>query len=507
MSEVDCGLKATGSRSNRNTSSRGILGYQSYHKTRTSLAISRLSSQFEPRWKSTKTKSTFPIPPGQTSQPSHLECFWHWNCRTRTISSSSGTFLIRDTRHLRTFDIPTVQNSITQKTHPFRYTSTSRTSLQFWYLYTPVSADHGLTHSIVYDISILSAIPSPLLSALPLEPLPTRLDPLFSIGIHDIDTLIQRQQSSFLSKDSREAADLSYGWVACTTDDVLIQKKTLYDILVMLPAHHSSRAVEKAWPTLRTAEGSELKATQRDLRRYRTLRQCLKRAAGPRSRGTSPYTAGRQSTDELADDDQYEDETDQTPLLAIENTHETYDDASSTTDEKLIEPSSWSELAYSSFMWWASAGEKRGDRDDEAAHDAALFRDFAEYSGSGSARPNSRRRSIVSAGGADTGEEGNGAKEMAVIAYFHRLTTLILGTLVEVIEGVGWREEDGDPREDGGTEREGLVVVGSEDMSRMGLDVWSEGDRNFVVDLVDFYWGRKAEIGGGRVECCGVRIY
>ena len=275
----------------------------------------------------------------------------------------------------------------------------------------------------------------------------------------------------------------------------------------MLPAHHSSRAVEKAWPTLRTAEGSELKATQRDLRRYRTLRQCLKRAAGPRSRGTSPYTAGRQSTDELADDDQYEDETDQTPLLAIENTHETYDDASSTTDEKLIEPSSWSELAYSSFMWWASAGEKRGDRDDEAAHDAALFRDFAEYSGSGSARPNSRRRSIVSAGGADTGEEGNGAKEMAVIAYFHRLTTLILGTLVEVIEGVGWREEDGDPREDGGTEREGLVVVGSEDMSRMGLDVWSEGDRNFVVDLVDFYWGRKAEIGGGRVECCGVRIY
>ena len=274
----------------------------------------------------------------------------------------------------------------------------------------------------------------------------------------------------------------------------------------MLPAHHSSRAMEKAWPTLRTAEGSEAKATQRDLRRYRTLRQCLKRAAGPRSRGTSPYNAGRQSTDGLADDDQYEDETDQTPLLAIENTHETYDDASSTTDEKLIEPPSWSALAYSSFMWWASAGEKGADGDDEVAHDAALFRDFAEYSSGGSARSNSRRRSVASAGGPRTGEDGEGVKEMAIIAYFHRLTTLILGILAEVIEGAREGEGDEGSVQEEAMQSDEVVVVGSEDMSRMGLDVWSEGDRKFVVDLVEFYWGRKAEIGGGRVECCGVRI-
>ena len=209
-------------------------------------------------------------------------------------------------------------------------------------------------------------------------------------------------------------------------------------------------------------------------------------------------------------DDDFENDTDQTPLLPIENTQETFDDASSTTDEKLIEPLSWSALAYSSFMWWASAGEKSAERDDEAVHDAALFREFNEYPGSASGRPRSRRTSVVSPGGVDGGA-GEGGKEMAIIAYFHRLTTLILGVLAEVVEAgedsdlVEGEGEEGDVE---GERRDGddVVVVGSEDMARMGLDVWSEGDRKFVAELVEFYWGRKAEIGGGRVECCGVRI-
>lgn len=82
---------------------------------------------------------------------------------------------------------------------------------------------------------------------------------------------------------------------------------------------------------------------------------------------------------------------------------------------------------------------------------------------------------------------------MSLIAYFHRLTSLILGTLAEIIDGVESTEET-------------IVVVESEDMTRMGLDVWSEGDREFVRELVSFWWGKSAEVRGGRVECCGVRI-
>ena len=104
------------------------------------------------------------------------------------------------------------------------------------------------------------------------------------------------------------------------------------------------------------------------------------------------------------------------------------------------------------------------------------------------------------------------APEMAIIAYFHRLTAAILRTLAQVVDGAdGGGEED---RDDGRQEEEAKdggvelppIYVGSEDMIRMGLDVWSEGDRRFVEELLELYWGRKADVQGGRIECCGVRI-
>ena len=352
----------------------------------------------------------------------------------------------------------------------------------------------------MYNISILSNIPSSVSELLPLDPLPIRLRPLFSVGVHDIDTLSQRNRSSRLPKDEPIPEDPGYGWIACTTDDVLGSKSSLYDVLVAIPPSYSKQAKEKVWPKLQNAQKTELKASQRDLRRYRTLKQELRRT-NTKSRGTSPYSLRRVSSDN-------EENEHQVPLLAIENTQETFDDASSTSDEKLIEPLSWSALAYSSFMWWASAGEKSADLDEEAERDAALFRDFADYASSGSARPGSRRRS--SPGPNFTPEmmtdgPSAGVPEMAIIAYFHRLTALILGTLAQVIDAgdSALEEHDGDRRSGSKSD---VVYVGSEDMARMGLDVWSEGDRRFVEELLDFYWGRKAEVQGGRIDCCGVRI-
>ena len=121
--------------------------------------------------------------------------------------------------------------------------------------------------------------------------------------------------------------------------------------------------------------------------------------------------------------------------------------------------------------------------------------------------------------------------EMSIIAYFHRLTALILGTLAGIVEAwdppTGQQEaeservsepvsepgrqeeaEAGLRREDEETAEgvEEAVLVRSDDMTRMGLDSWSEGDREFVRELVELYWGRRAEVQGTRIECCGVRI-
>lgn len=296
---------------------------------------------------------------------------------------------------------------------------------------------------------------------------------------------------------------MGYGWVACTTDDILSLKNHLFDTLVTIPPSYSKQAKKKIWPRLELDKGTEIKATQRDLRRYRTLRRELRRFPN----GHTPHASKYSSTEQTSD-------------LPFENTQETYDDASSTLDAQLAEPQSWSALAYSSFMWWASAGEKRTDLDEEADHDAALLRHFDNYRGDSPDRPRSARKSPGRSPGMEGMDTAPAGLEMAIIGYFHRLTALILKTLSDIIDASEYSDADGggNAAEDenvgqkrqegigGNSEDADAIYVSSEDMSRMGLDIWSESDRNFVRELVAFYWGRKADVRGGRVECCGVRI-
>lgn len=296
------------------------------------------------------------------------------------------------------------------------------------------------------------------------------------------------------AKETSTEDGMDYGWVACTTDDILSTKEHLFDVLVTMPARCANQAQEKVWPRIEKRRGVEIKATQRDLRRYHILRRDLRRYAG-HHRARSPGSSG-------GDDDE------QGLILSIENRQETFDEASSTIDEKLIEPQSWSALAYSSFMWWASAGEQRADLDEEAEHDAALLRDSSYRSDTSPNRPRSSRSTPGMAGA----EDAPAGLEMAVITYFHRLTALVFRTLADIIEasdadGHGDGDEDEDEQHVSDDQaHEEAVFVASEDMARMGLDLWSDGDRGFVEELVGLYWGRKAEVQGARVECCGVRI-
>lgn len=373
---------------------------------------------------------------------------------------------------------------------------------------------------------MLSNIPASISELLPLEPLPIRLQPLFSVGVHDIPTLHHGSRTSVKPTNDEPTQDLGYGWVACTTDDVLAMKESLYDYLVTIPPPYTAQAIEKVWPKIESPRGTEVRATQRDLRRYRTLRTGLRRYThSDKADDNSPSFPAPTSphpnhSNELNDSNSAHDSdppTDPTHtallLPSFPNTQETFDDASSTLDAKLIEPQSWSALAYSSFMWWASAGEKRADIDAETDHDAALLGPAPHAPSPGRPRSSGHRRSSST-----LGIEGGVGLELAVVAYFHRLTGRVFGVLAECVQAVVEEEEedpvaggagtDGTAGEDERVEGrgEGKVVVGSEDMVRMGLDVWSEGDRRFVQEMVGFYWGREAEVGGKGVECCGVRI-
>ena len=372
--------------------------------------------------------------------------------------------------------------------------------------------------STVYNISVLSGIPASIVDLLHLEPHPPPQNPLISVGVHDMSVLAIGSRTS--NGCSSEASDPGYGWIACTTDDILAHKPHLYDVDVTLPGPHSARASEKTWPRLFTNRDFEMKATQRDYRRYRTLRRDLHQYPGA-SRAPTPYSSAVADPEASA--------SASSPKL---NQQETFDDASSTIDEKLLEPQSWSALAYSSFMWWASAGERRTDLDEESDHDSALLRDFSgRYAEStehdGSAMGVSPQRSWSANGMTKSpggGVEERMGKEMALIAYFHRFTSLIFRVLAEVVHAGADSNAVGDLGDDRqepersrttewyGAEDEGLlqekddVYISGEDLTRMGLDVWSESDRRFVEELVALYWGRRAVVEGGRLECCGVRI-
>lgn len=188
--------------------------------------------------------------------------------------------------------------------------------------------------------------------------------------------------------------------------------------------------------------------------------------------------------------------TDHISLLP-DNAQECFDDASSTSDEKLVEQSSWPALAYSSFMWWASAGEKRADLQEEDERDASLLADLADGNHTTPLRPRSRSGTSMNPYLSQIA-----APEMALIAYFHRLTSLILSTLADLVDF------DDESSEDNCAEgqEEAAIFVSSEDMDRMGLDVWSEADKTFVKEVMELYFGRSAEVQAGRVECCGIRI-
>lgn len=167
----------------------------------------------------------------------------------------------------------------------------------------------------------------------------------------------------------------------------------------------------------------------------------------------------------------------------------------------ILEPLSWSALAYSGFMWWASAGEQRLHSEEESEADNALL------SGLSMSTSRINTPTLASQSLASLKTEGEAQRETAIIAYFHRLTTQILTTLSDIADAT----DSDDEREDGDhllndEESEAAMYVTSADMVRMGLDIWSPNDHRFIEDMAMEYFGRRAQVEGESIDICGIRI-
>ena len=366
----------------------------------------------------------------------------------------------------------------------------------------------------VYNISILSNIPFSVADTLPPSSLTPRLRPLFTIGVHDIPFLADDFEA--FKRRQEGAADLDdesgTGWVACTTDSILAMKDTLWDMLITMPPELSNSSTVKTWPTVEYPRGTTVKATQRDFRRFNALRNGLARLAaqpevddGPHPRPQSPVRLSSSHSNRLVKDEG-EDGV-----------------------ETLVEPTSWAALAYSGFMWWASAGEQlRSEEQEESSRDASLLADLSSgphtpmTATATAGQPEIMSESLTSLSDQRQGDDAEARIELAIIAYFHRLTTQMLSMLVEVVDSADaeyageYRDsEDGDEQDEGeqllngatdSDGSEGPITIDSRAIEVMGLDVWSATDAAFVLDLMATYFGRTARIEGKGVEVCGVRV-
>jgi len=388
-----------------------------------------------------------------------------------------------------------------------------------------------------------------------------RLRPLFNIGVHDIAYLLEHQatmkQQACLDEDDNDSAvadETSSGWVACTTDSILAVKENLWDMLITMSPPYSSSAKERVWPTIECPKGVPVKATQRDLRRFRSLNIGLARLAAASSvaaasQQTQNCHSPRSETTEASAPEASDIRLSQPhsrPNTSAEGNANCRTLLGDDETDKIVESTTWAALAYSGFMWWASAGEERGsDESEEQVHDEAMLADLASSIGIPTQQAFSQRRlsstTPLSAGlvdsissltalrtsdGDDADDEGRAKIELAIIAYFHRLTTSMLGVLADIVDssddddmlganfdpavlgddGNDSGEEAGLLSRDGEGPESGWVRVDSEALAQMGLDVWSRSDADFIKELMGRYFGRRAYVENKGVEVCGLRV-
>lgn len=310
---------------------------------------------------------------------------------------------------------------------------------------------------IVYNLSVLSSIsPRDAEHLAPGTEDLLRLPSLFSIGVHDIPFLEELGNPKGGHAPGNQATE---GWVACTTDEIIATKQKLYDIVVEIPHKQDSTPQQRRWPKLRTSAGDVIKASQRDVARYRLLHREL-------------WKHRQQATETFHDDD--ERNNDATPLISHDeiDAKRADDDFNEAYDDTAVEPMTWSRLAYQGFMWWASAGERDAYTTAENELDRELLGDMSAYEDS---------------------------LETAVIAYFHRQSSLLIKVLSQLIES----EQENESRED---EESDALWIDRDDLSRMGLDTWSEADRAYVQEFGSLYFGRTVEIRGNEADCCGLRV-
>ncbi|KAF9391796.1 hypothetical protein CPB97_005433 [Podila verticillata] len=349
-------------------------------------------------------------------------------------------------------------------------------------IYTPPPVETACL--AVYNTCLLATIPFGTVA--PRVKSGDRIQPLFCVGIHDMDTMMKATS----------------GYVACTTDKLFLFKPQLFDVLVEIPASQPSQETyqlpKQTGPKIslvRESRGErslkEVSPQLVDNRRYFTLFQQMNRS---RRRQCSIQRRLRAESSNMGTDYAWRGAHPENNdgALARESTlevsHETGFKMSDTL-KKMVTGGWW---------WWYGSDENEEEyqpflQENEQSHAAQDIVPDQRLSGA--------HLQILQRPHADSDTEA--------IRFFHQLTQTLLSDLGRLISyketAAIFSQEDHDDDDEGAHP----VEITKEDMRDLGLD--PQNDTEFVQELAQMYFGTQVEVQGGgllwgcsQVLCCNL---
>ncbi|KAG0349752.1 hypothetical protein BG005_010713 [Podila minutissima] len=343
-------------------------------------------------------------------------------------------------------------------------------------IYTPPPVETACL--AVYNTCLLATIPFGTVAS-PRAKSGDRIQPLFCVGIHDMDTMMKATS----------------GYVACTTDKLFLFKPQLFDVLVEIPAsqppqetYHIPKQTGPRISIVRESRGErslkEVGPHLVDNRRYFTLFQQMSRS---RRRQSSIQRRLRAEGSNMGTDYAWSGAHPENNggVLSRESTLEVGQESGfkmSDTLRKMVTGGWW---------WWYGSDEDEEEyqpflQENEQNHAVQDIVSDQRLSGA--------HLQILQRPHADSDTEA--------IRFFHHLTQTLLSDLGRLISyketAAIFNQDDHDDDEEGAHP----VEITKEDMRDLGLDPLNDAD--FVQELAQMYFGTQVEVqGGGLMWGCG----
>jgi len=312
--------------------------------------------------------------------------------------------------------------------------------------------------------------------------------PLFTIGVQDLTVLAASAAWQGVSQDVDQSEDpVAAGWLACTSDELLATKYQLSEYRIRFPTVAKASTDNSPWPTMtRTVtvkQEEAVRATQRDLHRWQGLTHHLHQKVSE-----SAYTDDPDNASVLGDDEGH-----RAQLLPEDNSTLQSRDRRISHESTIVEPLSWA----ASLNRWSTQSillaeleqqQDQEDLDSGMAHGQVIT------------------------------DEVESTKSCTFLHhYFHDLTKRLFSTIsrrrVSGLEEAGYQDQAQESDDDehaplihDSGDKDTVLKLTKNDMVTMGLDIWSPHDVIFVKEVVQLYFGRKADIEAAGVEVCGLKI-